>query len=299
MKKVKIVTHHGRAHRDEYLACCLIMYHTYREGNLCFIERRVTGDADLRNPDTWVVDTGGEYNPVARNFDHHQSDNRLKAKCSLDLVLEHLLPANQMKVFKSSQSWLKVTSMHDNQSAADTAEALQMPLATYISLRSPVEKIMLSMFAELSIVHPDSPLACVMRETGRLMLTEAERLSVDLEDRLSAMPYPFTHAGLRVWDIRPAWQDASDHVELALVNQAASKRSVDVIIGKNLRHGTTGMYRTAWATEKMDMTKLDGMQGVRFTHKNGFYAVLEPDITDTQIMLMLGIASALKEQPDA
>jgi hypothetical protein len=291
MNRIKIVTHPGRAHRDEYLSCCAIIYHVYRSGNLAYIERRIPGDSDLANPDTWVIDTGGVHDPQRRNFDHHQEDETLSDKCALDLVLAELLPENQMKLFKITQSWLRVTALHDNSSVTETAAALRIPLQAYVSTRSPVEKAMLQMFSELVVIHPESPLYHVMRETGRLLFVEAERLSVDLEDRLSVVPAPFQHAGLRVWDIRQAWRDSSDHLELALVNQAASKRCVDVIIGRNMRQATTGMYRTHIGTAKLDMTRLKGMPGVRFFHKNGFYVVLEPDVTDTAIMALLSAAA--------
>lgn len=299
MKRIKIVTHHGRAHRDEYLACCAIIYHVYCKGHLAFIERRLPGESDLINKDTWVVDTGGVFDPDHKNFDHHQEAEETRGKCALDLVLEHLLPENQMRVFRATQTWLKVTAMHDNSSVAETANALRIPIPVYVSTRSPVERIMLNLFSELSLVHPESPLMHIMRETGRLLFAEAERLSDDLEGRLSSVPGPFQHAGLRVWDIRTAWKDASDHVELALVNQAAAKRSVDIIIGRNSRHSTTGIYRTSIGTPKIDMTHLEGWPGVRFAHKNGFYVVVEPDTTDVQIMTMIGAAVASTKQPDA
>jgi hypothetical protein len=160
---------------------------------------------------------------------------------------------------------------------------------TYVATRSPIEKAMLAAFSELSVIHPESPLSYCMRETGRIVVAEAEEISVGLRDRIAAAPAPFEVAGLRVWDVRSAWGD-NDHVSLAAVNHAASTRSVDLVVGRNQRSGGTSLYRTSWATSKLNLSWVRDEVGVKFVHKNGFYAVIAGEVSDTALKDLIKLA---------
>lgn len=289
MKKTKIVTHSGKAHRDEYLACCVIMYDAYRRGQLTYIERRMCGESDLACKDTWVVDTGGEWNAASHNFDHHQDDPELTSVCSFDLVMRHILGVHAFDTFSACSPWVKLTALHDTAGGAVAASSMGIDTKTYIATRSPIEKAMLAAFSELSVIHPETPLAYCMRETGRIVVTEAEEVSVGMQERIAAAAPPFVVAGLRVWDVRSAWGE-NDHVSLASVNHAASTRSVDVIVGRNQRSGGSSLYRTAWATSKLNLNSIREMTGVKFVHKNGFYAVLTSEVGDAGIKEMIRLS---------
>ncbi len=73
MKAQLIITHPGSAHFDEVTAVGLILA-VYAD-TVFRIERREPSQADLDNPDVWVVDIGDRYEPEKRNFDHHQDTN--------------------------------------------------------------------------------------------------------------------------------------------------------------------------------------------------------------------------------
>ena len=69
MKAHLIITHPGSAHFDEVTAISLIMaVHT---DTVFRVERREPKEAELDDPDVWVVDTGNQHEPEKRNFDHH------------------------------------------------------------------------------------------------------------------------------------------------------------------------------------------------------------------------------------
>lgn len=286
MKKTKIVTHNGKAHRDEYLACCCIMFDAYRRGQLTYIERRMCGENDLACKDTWVVDTGGEWNADFLNFDHHQDDPELVSVCSFDLVMRKLIGPTAFETFSACSPWVKLTALHDTAGGAAVASAFGIDTKTYIATRSPIEKAMLAAFGEVAVVHPETPMAYVMRETGRLVMAEAEEISAGMQDRIAAAAPPFMIAGLRVWDVRSAWGE-NDHVALAVVNHAASQRSVDVVVGRNQRSGGVSLYRTAWATSKLDLNLIRDEEGVKFVHKNGFYAVVSGEVGDAGLSVMI------------
>jgi hypothetical protein len=290
MRKTRIVTHNGKAHRDEYLACAIIMFNEYRQGRQTFVERRIAGSSDLSNRDTWVVDTGGVWDPEMRNFDHHQNDPRLEGQCAFDLVLSDIIGADAYNTYRSCSPWMKMTALHDTLGSTGTAQAVGIDPKVYSSTRSPIERAALSGFGEASVIHVESPLAIAMRETGRLITLEAEEFACSTPERLAVSAPPFEHAGMRVWDLRSAWGE-DDTVSMAMINHACSTRSVDVVVGKSNRGGGVSLYRQSWATSKLDLAKLANSVGVKFVHKNGFYAILNPDVTDSDITNLLSVAS--------
>ena len=81
-----IVTHPGQAHRDEFLACCLLI----AAGEADCVERRDPTDGDLHNPLVIVLDQGKEHDPAMLNFDHHQLPRDAAPTCSVTLILDYL-----------------------------------------------------------------------------------------------------------------------------------------------------------------------------------------------------------------
>ncbi|MEM6821799.1 MAG: MYG1 family protein, partial [Verrucomicrobiota bacterium] len=77
----KIVTHPGSAHKDDFLACSLLIsLHDVP------IERRLPSDRELTNPEVCLIDIGHEHKPELLNFDHHQFPRDHVPTCSLSLV---------------------------------------------------------------------------------------------------------------------------------------------------------------------------------------------------------------------
>lgn len=93
----------------------------------------------------------------------------------------------------------------------------------------------------------------------------------------------------QIWDLRDAWTD-DDNVGMAMINHAASGRAVDVVVGRSSRSAGVSLYRQAWATSKVDLAKLKDVPGVKFVHKNGFYAVISSEVSDTDLAKMLAAA---------
>ena len=80
-----IVTHPGGAHKDDLLAVCVLIAESSAS-----VERRDPTEEDLRDPQTAVVDVGGQHDPARLNFDHHHFPREHPPTCALRLVLEHL-----------------------------------------------------------------------------------------------------------------------------------------------------------------------------------------------------------------
>ena len=80
-----IVTHPGGAHKDDFLACCLLA-HLHGIPN----QRREPTDDDLADRSICVVDVGGVHDPEHNNFDHHQFARDAPPLCALSLVLQSI-----------------------------------------------------------------------------------------------------------------------------------------------------------------------------------------------------------------
>jgi hypothetical protein len=93
----------------------------------------------------------------------------------------------------------------------------------------------------------------------------------------------------QIWDLRDAWTD-DDNVSMAMINHAASGCAVDVVVGCSSRSAGVSLYRQAWATSKVDLAKLKDVPGVKLVHKNGFYAVVSSEVSDTDLAKMLAAA---------
>ena len=63
----KIITHPGGAHKDEFLACCVLL-----ASDSATILRQEATDEELNDPLVVVVDVGHRPEPHPNNFDHHQ-----------------------------------------------------------------------------------------------------------------------------------------------------------------------------------------------------------------------------------
>jgi hypothetical protein len=93
MKAQLIITHPGSAHFDEVTAVSLIL--AVHADTVFRIGRREPAQAELDNPNVWVVDIGDRHEPEKRNFDHHQS---LDCPAAFVLVAEYLGLAEAMSV---------------------------------------------------------------------------------------------------------------------------------------------------------------------------------------------------------
>jgi hypothetical protein len=209
--------------------------------------------------------------------------------CSLDMVLKHTLGDDVYQSFRAVSPWLKNTTTQDNSGAKVAADRLNIDLSTYMSTRSPIEKFVLSRFSETLIIHCESYLSALMRDIGRMIVTDAEHVSDELPDMINSLPSPSDHNGLRIWDIRAMVSD--DSTALAVINQAAHQRGVEIMISSTGRSGGGfGLYRQAWAKSKIDLSLLKDQPQVKFTHKNGYYAVIDSSLDDNAIIQLLDSA---------
>jgi len=137
---VKIITHNGYAHFDEFLAISLIL--ARHDDTHFFIERREPIEKELEDPNIWVVDIGNRYEPNLKNFDHHQD---LKLPASFVQVADYL----ELREILEKSPWWSFKDQIDRRGGFKMAE--QLGIESLESLSSPLENFFLGLFAESPI----------------------------------------------------------------------------------------------------------------------------------------------------
>jgi len=153
-----ILTHPGSSHKDDFLACCLLVA---RHG--VPVWRRDPTDEDLADPQIAVVDVGGEHDPKRSNFDHHQFPRDHEPVCALSLVLQDL---GLYEDARSFCEWLEPAEWFDTWGPFATAEWLGVDRSLVNRLNSPVDITLLRRFAQKRELVPGDPIWEVMRMVG-------------------------------------------------------------------------------------------------------------------------------------
>ncbi len=154
-----IITHSGGAHKDDFLACAVLL-----SQHEVSIFRREPLESDLSDSSIAVLDIGGEHAPERLVFDHHQFPRAHVPTCALSLVLQYLGIYEDAREFCP---WLEVAEWFDCRGPQDTADWLEIDRETLGKLNSPLDITILKSFAAQTEHHPGEPVWEIMRMIGR------------------------------------------------------------------------------------------------------------------------------------
>lgn len=179
MQIQRIVTHHGGAHKDDLLACCVL---AAKHG--CPIVRRDPTPEELADVTVATVDIGGSHDPAQNNFDHHHFPREHPPTCSLSLVLDALGVYQDALQFCD---WLEPAEWFDSRGPNRTAEWLGVPRRAVSQMGSPIDATLLRRFAAQPEHRPGETLYEYMRFVGQDLLDflREVRESIDLVTRTS------------------------------------------------------------------------------------------------------------------
>jgi len=263
-----IVTHPGGAHKDEFLACAVLL-----SKDSLPIYRREPTEADLVDETIAVLDVGGEHDPERSNFDHHQFPRDMDPTCALSLVLQHLGLYEDAREFCS---WLEVAEWFDCRGPNDTAEWLGVDRETMGQLNSPLDITLLQGFAKQTEHLPGEPLWEVMRMIG----TELVGYLTSLRSRLDFVAqhcevWIMTH-GSREWKVlfMPYTESPPDEVSGALgwhVKALGLEEEILALVYPDSRGEGYGMRRFN-DDQRLDFSLLQEEADIRFAHARGFIA---------------------------
>lgn len=259
-----IVTHPGGAHKDDFLACAVLLTQAP-----VAIERRDPTDHDLADASTAVVDIGHQHDPTLSNFDHHQFPRDHMPTCALSLVLQHLGIYEDSREFCS---WLEVAEWFDCRGPVDTAEWLGVNRDTLGRLNSPLDITILRRFASQTEHKPGEAIWEIMRMIGQDLVDYVTGLRARLD---------FVAQHAEVWELdhfkalfMPRTDPLPDEASSGLghhIEKLGLENEVLAIVYPDSRGTGYGMRRFNDDT-RMEFTQIKGEADVHFTHARGFIA---------------------------
>ncbi|CAN5526982.1 hypothetical protein BH09VER1_BH09VER1_22720 [soil metagenome] len=261
-----ILTHPGGAHKDEFIACSVLLaLHP-----VPIVRREPTGD-ELSDASVCVVDVGHEHSSELSNFDHHQFPKDHPPTCSLSLVLQHLGIYEDARAFCD---WLEPAEWFDCRGPKDTAKWLGVTRDALDKLISPIDVTLLRRFAQARRLEPGEPLWEVMRMVGSDLLDYVK----SLRERLD-----FLAANTVVWELEasggplrvlflprtePLPEDASSGMD-----RYAESLGIEIagLIYPDRRGTGYGLSRYN-DDARLDFTRISTEADVHFAHARGFVA---------------------------
>lgn len=263
-----ILTHPGGAHKDEFLACCVLL-----ATQATPIVRREPTQEDLDSLKTCVVDVGHEHQPDRLNFDHHQFPRDQVPTCSLSLILQHLGIYDEAK---SYCDWLETTEWIDCRGPNETAKMLEVDRAAMAKLNSPIDITLLRRFASQERLEAGNPIWEVMKMIGEDLVEFIKTL----RDRIT-----YIEENVVTWDFdikgetfhvlfMPRTEPLIDEPSMGLGRYIESKdlsKKVLATVSADRRSEGYGLSRFN-DNPLVDFHKLEQEADVHFAHKRGFIA---------------------------
>ena len=264
----KILTHPGSSHKDEFLACCLLLV----ENPVPIVRREPTAE-DLADISLAVVDVGHKHAPDRGNFDHHQFPKDYPPTCSLSLVLQHLGIYEDAKAFCE---WLEPAEWFDTRGPMDTAKWLGVERKTLFKLNSPIDTTLLRKFAGQTTLEPGESLWEVMRWIGEDLVDYVKNLRKRLDHIAQVGEF---------WEIEkngesfhilymPREEPLPDDASAGLARFIDSHPTMTGVAGTvvpDRRGAGFGLSRHN-DHPRLDFTKIENCPDVHFAHARGFVA---------------------------
>ena len=262
-----ILTHPGGAHKDDFLALCVLMAKTGAP-----VIRREPVPSDLSDPTIAIVDVGGEHTPQMHNFDHHHFPREHPPPCALSLVLAHYgLYENALKFC----DWLEVAEWFDSRGPKRTAEWLGVERRIMSQLHSPIDTSLLRRLASHSELAAGAPLYEVMRYIGEDLLEYLESIRSQLhwtEKRVQR--WALEKAGDPIGVLFLAHSDSLPESPSTSLEQyirhAELGDEIAAIVYPDLRSGTGYGVARYEDHPRLDFTRVADRSDVHFAHTSGF-----------------------------
>lgn len=263
-----ILTHPGSSHKDEFLACCLLV-----AVNDAPIYRREPNQEDLDNAQMAVVDVGGEHDPARGNFDHHQFPKDHPPTCSLSLILMDLELYEDARQYCD---WLEVAEWFDTRGPVETAAWLGVERELLSKLNSTVDLTLLRRFAGMTEIRPGETMWEVMKWVGSDLIGYLKSLREKLNEnaRLSEIWELNHEAGSFRILFLPRSENLSDDASAGLARYAAGLPEDQQVIGMVYpdRRGKGFALSRFNDNLALDFTRIEAEEDVHFAHARGFVA---------------------------
>ena len=141
---VKIITHSGSAHLDDFLSVCVLLS-KYDEINEVY-RKSIVSDEELNDKTIWKVDIGMVHDPIIKAFDHHQEGIE---DCAFSLLLKYWDIWEQAK---EVYSWIPAMVKIDTSGLDSVLNHHRMSYDTYFRLNSFIEEAIMDWFQKCEII---------------------------------------------------------------------------------------------------------------------------------------------------
>lgn len=263
MSKLKyIITHGGQAHVDETLACAILIG-THQSLPLF---RRDPLEEELEDPDVFVLDVGGDYNPHKKNFDHHQGGKDVEGKTSLRLLLEHTFPNDPLD---SAMEWLKTVDKMDNLGPAAVAKDNGLEIGQLFSAQTnPIGQMIVRLFSKRDFHGRGEHLYHVLEDLGKMLIQQI----TSFRSRQEHLARKTRTVDVKNVSVLVYEGCGEKNPQEGLPQFIKEVPNTGISITPNPRGGIS-MFRVD-DHPRVDFHRLQGEQGINFIHSNGFLAVL-------------------------
>jgi len=271
-----VVTHPGGAHKDDVLACAVLIA---RHG--CAIERRDPTEGELADPCVATVDIGGAHDAALQNFDHHHFPREHPPTCALSLVLDALGLYRDALRFCD---WLEPAEWFDSRGPKRTAEWLEVPRRVISRLGSPIDATLLRRFGKASLLRPGETVYDYLKLVGEDPLAFLRDVRASIEHVAKVGARWRVDCGDDVVEaVFLPREDALPDEPSGSVARYIRSEGLEGVVGAMVypdRRGSGYGIQRYEDDPRLDFSRIEGEPDVHFAHKSGF--VCKTSATDPQ-----------------
>jgi hypothetical protein len=267
-----IVTHAGRAHRDEFLACAVALA-TCAEGAKVLRVNEV--GSDLKGWDKCLIlDIGGESDGI-HILDHHQRGREEAPEFAFGLLTELVGLNDEFNLFP----WMQFSRVQDAQGPMMAWKFVGLGLPKS-ELMSPIEEALLSMFGQQNEVIQGDWLHEAMTNIGQFLVKQAKELAASVR-LMEETTQVFQIKGLTVIKV--------EQKDLLGLEQALKNMGVQPVvrITHDLRGDGWSLYRYN-DHPSVDFKLIKDDERVAFAHAGGFIATTKEKLNDFELAELIG-----------
>jgi len=249
-----IIVHDGKAHHDDFLATCVLIYKTNQRA----IRTKALPE-HLENSEFWVIDQGLSFNPELHNFDHHHIREEI---CAFSMILDYFYGKNYRQSFPN----LRFVEIYDSYGPKLAAKFAKVSEESLDIIFSPICTSVINLFSKITGEIND-PMYSIMKDIGKVICEEIENSDRYMKILQNGVQY-YHFNDIKILDVTDCQLDDGFKVEnLPTKKYCKDKKiEVDVILTKDTR--TEGFYRMV--SNNTDVIKFLPNDLSGFCHNSGF-----------------------------
>ena len=285
---LKIITHGGNAHLDDFVACAEAMAAKFWNSPAgttledvmenTTIERRDPTDAELDDPHVLVLDVGRVHAAKKNDFDHHQFE-RGSRRCAMTLFAESVQLDHDISLdafMAKAYPWYNTRAAMDAIGPFAVAKEQGIEWTTVASFLGPFEDIVLKQFENSAPEERARIVAPLAKDILRKFDAKGRvdsKMKVHAFIRLDAGAEASDDEKVVALDFTecdPEDVDATSSMFLALEPDG-------IAVFRNKRGPGYAILRIN-DDPRLDLSKLAGRPEVAFAHNGGFYATTKEPV---------------------